>query len=104
MPSPEPSAILEVRVVPNARATSAEGFMDDGKTLKIRLAAPPVEGKANEALERWLAESLGLRRKNISIVGGEKSRAKRVRIVGLDFASALARLGVEPRVPPAVGK
>ena len=58
----------------------------------IRLAAPPVEGAANEALIAFLSEALGVPRRSIAIVSGEKSRDKRVRIEGLDEAAARDRL------------
>ncbi len=51
-----------------------------GEALKIRLAAPPVEGKANEALVRFIAERLGLRRAEVELVRGETSREKTVRV------------------------
>jgi uncharacterized protein (TIGR00251 family) len=60
--------------------------------LLIRLAAPPVDGAANEALIAFLAEALGLPRRHVTIVAGEKSRDKRVQIAGLDPESIRARL------------
>ena len=53
-----------------------------GERIKLRLAAPPVEGKANAALIEFLAEYFGVPRRNVSIVSGVKSRAKRVAIEG----------------------
>ena len=58
----------------------------------IRLAAPPVEGAANDALVAFLSDRLGLPRRSITILSGEKSRDKRVRIEGLDEAAARERL------------
>ena len=58
----------------------------------IRLAAPPVEGAANEALVAFLSDALGLPRRSVSIVSGKTSRDKRVRIEGLDEATARERL------------
>jgi uncharacterized protein (TIGR00251 family) len=63
-----------------------------GDAVLIRLAAPPVEGAANEALIAFLSEALGVPRRSIAIVSGEKSRDKRVRIEGLDEAAARDRL------------
>ena len=63
-----------------------------GDAVLIRLAAPPVEGAANDALIAFLADALDLPRRNIRIVSGETSRDKRVQVSGLDRASALARL------------
>ena len=53
-----------------------------GERIKLRLAAPPVEGKANAALIEFLAGYFGVPRRNVTIVSGVKSRAKRVAIEG----------------------
>jgi uncharacterized protein YggU (UPF0235/DUF167 family) len=65
--------------------------MRDGAVL-IRLNAAPVEGAANAELVELLARLLDLPKRNITIVSGEKSRLKRVRVEGMDDASALSRL------------
>ena len=58
----------------------------------IRLAAPPVEGAANGALLAFLAETLDVPRRNVTIVAGDKSRHKRVQIVGLEKTAVNDRL------------
>jgi len=63
-----------------------------GGAVLIRLAAPPVEGAANDALVAFFSDALGVPRRNVTIVSGERSRDKRVRIEGLDEASARTRL------------
>ena len=63
---------------PGAKRTEIAGL--HGESLKIRLAAPPVEGKANEALLRFIAAELGLRRSEVALVRGETSREKTVRV------------------------
>ena len=63
---------------PGARRTEVQGIADG--RLKLRLAAPPVDGKANEALQRWLAERLGLRLREVELVSGQTGRRKRVRV------------------------
>jgi uncharacterized protein (TIGR00251 family) len=55
----------------------------EGGSLKIRLTAPPVEGAANEALIRHLAEALSISRSQVEIVAGHTSRDKRIRISGV---------------------
>ena len=60
--------------------------------LHVALTAPPVEGKANEALVRFLADLLGVRQNQVEIVSGEHSRSKIVRIVGLAPAELRERL------------
>lgn len=64
--------------------------MDDGETLKIRLAAPPVDGKANDVLVRWLAETLAVRRSEVRLIAGDKSREKLVSIEGMERSVILA--------------
>jgi len=77
-------------VIPRAPRSRVDGLRGDA--VLIRLAAPPVEGAANEALIAFLSEALGVPRRSIAIVSGEKSRDKRVRIEGLDEAAARDRL------------
>ena len=81
---------LSVRVIPRARRSCVDG--ERGGAVLIRLAAPPVEGAANDALIVFLARALDLPRRNITVVAGEKSRDKRVRIAGLDESAVRARL------------
>jgi uncharacterized protein len=83
-------AVLTIRVVPRASKPGPAG-MRDGAVL-IRLNAAPVEGAANAELVELLARLLDLPKRNITIVSGEKSRLKRVRVEGMDDASALSRL------------
>jgi len=68
-------------VIPRARTTALGGVRD--ATLVVRLAAPPVEGAANEALVEYFAGLLRLPRRAISIVSGERGRKKRVAIAGV---------------------
>jgi len=75
------SVILSVRVQPRAPRTNIVGEL--GGALKIRLAAPPVDGKANEELIRFFAQIFNLPRKEIEIISGEKSRNKQLRINGI---------------------
>ena len=78
---------LDVWVIPRAKKTGLAGTREGA--VVIRVAAPPVEGAANEALLRFLAEHLGVPRRAVRIVNGQSSRRKRVEIAGLD-ASTLA--------------
>lgn len=72
--------------------------MRDGSLL-IRLAAAPVDGAANTELIDLLARALRLPKRDITIVSGERSRTKRVRVAGMDTADVLARL--LPTSPPS---
>jgi uncharacterized protein (TIGR00251 family) len=65
-----------------------------GNALKVRIAAPPVEGAANEAVVRFLAEQLQVPRSAVRIESGTRSRAKVVTIEGLDLELARRRLGL----------
>lgn len=83
---------LDVRVIPRAKK-SGLGGVRDGAVL-IRLAAPPVEGAANEALISFLSEILRVPRRAIRIVSGERSRHKRVAVDGLAGDLARTHLGL----------
>ena len=82
--------ILNLHIQPGAKKTEVTG--PHGDALKIRLAAPPVEGKANAALLAFLAKKVGVGRTAVELVSGQTARAKRVRIAGVSPAAALARL------------
>ncbi len=76
-------AAITVKVMPRSSKNEIAGIMDDG-TVKIRLTTPPVEGQANIALIRYLADLLGVPQGNIEIVAGQTGRNKLVTIIGLD--------------------
>jgi uncharacterized protein len=81
-----PGAVeLAVLVQPRASRTRVVGE-HDGR-LKLQLAAPPVEGEANAALLEFLARRLGLPRRQVTLVAGDTSRRKQVRIAGLGAAA-----------------
>jgi uncharacterized protein len=74
---------LTLRVTPRARRSQITGPVEAGEgrsALAVKLAAPPVEGAANEALIAFLAQELGVGRSALRIVSGEKSRLKVVRV------------------------
>jgi uncharacterized protein len=78
-PHPE-GATMRVRVVPGARATAVAGVL--GGALRVRVAAPPVEGRANAALLAFLAGQLGLRVRDLRIEAGAAGRDKLVVVRG----------------------
>lgn len=93
------AAILQVRVQPRASRDALAGWQ--GGALKIRLTAPPVDGAANAALIAFLAEQLGVRRGEISLLSGDTGRSKRLEIASISpeqLADRLAALGF-PAVP-----
>jgi len=80
-------AALAIRVTPRARKNEIVEISSDG-TIRIRLTAPPVENKANQALIEFLSEILGVPKSQIEIVAGQTGRDKLVSILGMDAATA----------------
>jgi uncharacterized protein len=77
----EPVATIRVHIRPNAKTDTVVGAYGDA--IKIKLRAPAVEGKANTALRRFLAEKLSIPQRAIVLERGERSRDKVIRIGGL---------------------
>ena len=84
--------VLRVHVQPGAGRSAVVGR--HGDALKVRVAAPPVEGRANEATRSLLAEALGVPEADVELTSGQSSRAKRFRLNGLDAEEADKRLRV----------
>lgn len=82
------SALLSLHIQPGAKKSECAGL--HGEALKIRLAAPPVDGKANEALLRFLAQRLDIPRQRISLKSGQTSRQKVVEVSGVDAETGCA--------------
>jgi uncharacterized protein (TIGR00251 family) len=89
-PAPLDAADLIIHVQPRAAATEVVG--PHGDAIKVRVAAPPVDGAANEELVRFLAERFGMRRADVSIVRGVTGRRKTIRIAGMKGTEARERL------------
>jgi uncharacterized protein len=94
-------ARLTVRVAPRASRTALVGVIGEGSevALKVALQAPPVEGRANEALVEFLAELLGVRRSDIAIAAGEHARNKIFVVRGRNAADVAAAVenALKPR-------
>lgn len=73
--------LLHIHVQPGAKHTEMAG--NHGDALKVRIHAPPVEGKANQALLDYLCTHLGCRKNQVKLVSGERSREKRVLVRGM---------------------
>jgi uncharacterized protein len=86
----EPLTRLRLRVSPGARRTEISGRHGDG--WKVRVAAPPENGRANEAVRALLAERLGLPRRAVTIVSGHTGREKVVELAGISHERAEAKL------------
>ncbi len=74
--------VLQLRIMPNAGKNMIQGI--HGDALKIRIAAPPVEGKANKALRKFLAQSFALSMSRVDILAGETGRNKKVLLTGVN--------------------
>lgn len=81
--------VIAFHVQPNAPRTEVQG--EHGGALKLRLAAPPVDGKANEALVKWLSKQLDVSRSSIELLTGDKDRRKRVLVTAEVEAEAIER-------------
>jgi uncharacterized protein (TIGR00251 family) len=84
-------AALTVRVTPRARKAEVVGVRADG-TVKVRIPAPPVEGKANEALLKFLASVLGIRKRRIEIIAGHKGLDKIISIMDMTAPEVQKRI------------
>jgi uncharacterized protein (TIGR00251 family) len=87
---------LAVQIQPNAKKTEVVGVLDDA--LKIKLQAQPIEGKANEALVKYLARALGVPRSAVTITHGQTNKRKLVEVASLTLAEVerLLTPGTEP--------
>jgi uncharacterized protein (TIGR00251 family) len=86
------SVTIPVRVQPRSRRDELVAVREG--VLLIRVTAPPVDDRANDAVRRLLAKRLGIRASGVTIVRGERSRDKLVRIDDVDEAAARLALGV----------
>ena len=84
------AVIFSVKVVPRSSKTAVAGLL--GGMLKIKLAAAPEKGKANESLVEFLADTLGVKRNTITITSGHTSPVKTIQITGVTSAAILQKL------------
>jgi uncharacterized protein len=84
------SAVLRLKITPNAPANAVLGETDG--VIRLKIQAPAVNGKANAALVAFLAEALRVPKAAVSLQGGVRSRLKRVEIQGIDGTKARRRL------------
>ena len=82
---------LELKIIPNAPRNEIVGWL--GEALKVKVHAPALEGRANDELLEFLAEKLGVHRRNVTLLRGDKFRQKVVSIDGLDATAVKTRLG-----------
>ena len=87
----DPTGVLLIlHVLPNAPKSQIIGL--HGEVLKIKIQAPPVDGKANQEIQNFLSRFFEIAKNRVVIVGGETARAKRVRREGLSKAQVLGKL------------
>ncbi len=87
-----PACTLELKTIPNAPRDEVAGWLGDA--LKVKVHAPALEGRANDALLEFLADKLGVHRRDVTLVRGDKSRHKVVRIAGLTLVEVKGRLSL----------
>ena len=91
---------ISIRVFPNAAKNEIAGFADD--TLRVKIAAPPLKGKANKELLAFLSGLLGIKKDRISIVKGHTARNKTIAIDGMSKESALEMLLAGQDIQPPI--
>ena len=93
MPTQQPTVCkLAIKAIPNAPRNAVVGWLGDA--LKVKVHAPALEGRANEELCEFLAGTLGLPKRAVSVAHGDKARQKILSIEGLSLDEVRARLGV----------
>jgi uncharacterized protein (TIGR00251 family) len=89
-PASPVSCTLAIKAIPNAPRNEVVGW--HGDSLKVKIHAPPVEGRANDALREFLADTLRLPRRAVTVLRGDTSRQKLLRVDGLTLAEVKGRL------------
>jgi len=88
---------LKIRLYPRASRDEIVGL--HGDALKVRITAPPIEGRANLALQRFIAEKLNLSSSQIEIIAGQRSREKILKISGVTHEDVEKALGISLPLP-----
>jgi uncharacterized protein (TIGR00251 family) len=82
---------IAIRVTPRASRNEIVDLLDDG-TIKVRIAAPPADGEANQALIEFMAEILGVPKSRLDIVAGASGRDKLIAVLDMDVETAHSRI------------
>ena len=82
---------MRLRVSPGAKGNSVKGLYGDG-AIRLSVAAPPVDGKANAEVEKFLSSLFGVPKGDVSVVNGASGRDKTVRVRGAEPGDVRARL------------
>jgi uncharacterized protein (TIGR00251 family) len=91
----EQGVVLVAKIVPGSSKTALAGALDG--MVKIKVAAPPEKGKANQCLIAFLARLLGVKKNGIHIVSGQTNPVKHVKIEGISARMCLEKLGFSPQ-------
>ena len=84
--------VFTAKIVPGSSRTTIAGVLGD--MIKVRVAAPPEKGKANQCLIAFLADQLGVKKNAVEILTGQTNPVKQVRVAGLSAEDLLSRLGL----------
>jgi len=84
--------VFTAKIVPGSSRTAVAGTLEE--MIKIRVAAPPEKGKANQCLVEFLARQLGVKKNAIEILAGQTNPVKQVRVAGVSAATLLEKLGL----------
>lgn len=84
--------VFTAKIVPGSSRTTVAGVLDD--MVKIRVAAPPEKGKANQCLVAYLAGALGVKKNQVDILAGQTHPVKQVRVTGISATTLLEKLGL----------
>lgn len=93
----EATITLKIHLLPRASRDEICGL--HGDALKIKVTAPPIEGRANMALQRFIAKKLNLPSSQVEIMAGQRSREKILRISGISRAAVEKALGISLPAP-----
>ena len=93
----EATITLKIHLLPRASRNEICGL--HGDAIKVKVTAPPVEGKANMALQRFIAKKLNLAASQIEIMAGQRSREKILRISGISRVAVEKALGISLPAP-----
>jgi len=85
------TSIIKVKINPRSSTNCINCFMDDG-TIKINITAPPVDGKANQALKKFLSKELSVSDDSVQIISGLTSHTKFIKIIGLENSEIIRKL------------
>jgi len=84
------AVIFTAKIVPGSSRTEVSGTFDG--MIKIKVSAPAEKGKANDALLKFLAASLGLKKKQLTIISGHTNQVKQIRLIGISKETMLRKL------------